>query len=180
MTGMPWDQRGRVKAGTSSRTLERAEQNGGGKESTNFWDFQVFHVKPQQRNWHICNDLQWHNFRPGLNPGLLHFPDIFPKFCRHQWSIGQTPSEIFIFLFFILFWGYCTHYKTCYNSVELCQLIANRGVTKLFKKVTLTNIEYRNTEILRFIPSILQHYTHKKMDYPADPSTDRYSAFLLR
>ena len=48
---------------------------------------------------------------------------------------------------------------TLYNFVS--QVSANQRVRKLFKKVNLTKMESRKTEILQFIPSILHHDTQK-------------------
>ena len=52
------------------------KQNGDGKEITNFLGFPVFHAKLQQQKWQRCNDLQWHNLCPRLNPGLSHLPSV--------------------------------------------------------------------------------------------------------
>lgn len=57
---------------------EGAEENGEGKEITNFWGFLVFREKPQQRKWQRCNDLQWSamiNLK-NLNTGLSHLPSV--------------------------------------------------------------------------------------------------------
>ena len=82
-----------------------------GKEITNFIGFPVFHAKPQQRKWNRCNDLQWYNLCPRLNPGLSYLPSV-AKGQHKAWNFTDT-SDLYLdkqwvkslFSFFILFGG---------------------------------------------------------------------------
>ena len=104
-----WDERGKVKAGTSPRTREKGPKRmAKGKKSQiseASRSFMQSHSNENELKWQRCNDLQWHNLRPRLNPGMSHLSSVTPEISLTG-VIYWTSSKWNLCFFFILFGGW--------------------------------------------------------------------------